>query len=458
MSIDSTRLVELMNYNSLSEYELRLWETIDEFKYVSVNNKAEKKLRTLKVALRELKIILENITKLIELNNMFVKIWPFEPYQQKLEQNKEAKKAIKEIKEVHHNLRVELTNLQKQFFKQMELCLKLSKAIKNKIPYSGEVNSEYQEYKEKAGEFETICAHSILHQSKVPFDQEKLSVADRNEAKREHDEKAKKIDEIYSFRKEQEDDLEKELYALSITLNSPSTYFERQNLILQRKISEEVSAIEKVLSPSVIAISAEALDKLRASDKLTLDLETIQSLLKNPIFIEKKYSKYNEKIDKIKDLLKQALNVERERKEDIKHGRDKIEKQKDYATSAVRTYNRILTNNQNLQQEQIRIRNGQHGLQVENERLKEDAKKTSEEVSKSEQYGSDRREINKLYERIRHDKQTIKENEAYMDGKMSESAVESLPIEYTDMKKQLQKISSLYQINPQGLSTGGMSK
>ena len=68
--------------------------------------------------------------------------------------------------------------------------------------------------------------------------------------------------------------------------------------------------------------------------------------------------------------------------------------------------------------------------------------------------------VDQLYERARNDRQAIRDNEAYMAEKMSARAVAPLPQEYTDMKKRLQAMSSLYQmqmLQDQKLS-GGMSK
>ncbi len=468
MAIESFRLRQLlMDYDSLLDYKLILGETISKFDYVYLNNKANKQLKTFKVALRELEVILENIIKLIELNNMFVKIMPFEPFQKELEQNKDAAKAIKNINEVRRDVSSELKKLQEQFFKQMEYCLKLNDKVKDKIPYSKDEDSEWQEYKRKAEEFETIARHSLMNKSKVPFQQERMSITDSNEKRQEHDEKSAKIDEIYSFEKEHENTLEQALNALAITLNTPATYSEKQNLDLQKEIRKEVAEIKKALPPKVIAISSEALDKLRASDQLTLDLETIQSLLQNPILTGKKYWKYNDRIDEIKVLLDQALKVERERKQNIQEERDTIDQKKKYATSAIKTYDKILTNNQRLQQEQIQIENNTHVLYAENERLKEDEKKAYAEAQKIQMKPEDRKEwndglkVDKLYERAKNDRQKVKDNEAYMADKMSKRAVTTLPPEYTDMKKKLQSVSSLYQmhmIQSEELSTGGMSK
>ena len=242
-------------------------------------------------------------------------------------------------------------------------------------------------------------------------------------------------------------------------------YSEKKNVELQREIKKEVAAIEKALPPKVIAISAEALDKLRASDQLQLDLETIKSLITNPSLTDKKYSKYNEKINEITTLLDGALKIESDKSKELQEKRDNISSKMEYAEKAVRTYDEILTNNQGLQQDKIHIRNGEYSLQEENERLESDAKKAVADAhaieSKAERYQEwdDGLKKDELYERARNDRENIKENEATMDEKLAQSAVTTLPPEYVDMKKKLQSMSSLYQMQMvQGQEFGGMSR
>ena len=79
----------------------------------------------------------------------------------------------------------------------------------------------------------------------------------------------------------------------------------------------------------------------------------------------------------------------------------------------------------------------------------------------SRQTYEDAMQIEKSLERARNDRQAVKDNEAYMADKMFERAVATLPPEYTNMKKRLQSVSSLYQMQmtqSQELSTGGMSR
>ena len=74
---------------------------------------------------------------------------------------------------------------------------------------------------------------------------------------------------------------------------------------------------------------------------------------------------------------------------------------------------------------------------------------------------NDELKVDQLYERARNDRQAIRDNEAYMADKMAERLVGTLPAEYTDMKKKLQSMSSLYQMQmsqSQSLSTGGTSR
>ena len=52
--------------------------------------------------------------------------------------------------------------------------------------------------------------------------------------------------------------------------------------------------------------------------------------------------------------------------------------------------------------------------------------------------------VDELYEQARNNRETIRQNEEYMKGKSEEVVVTQLPPEYTDMKKRLQGVSSLY--------------
>ena len=66
--------------------------------------------------------------------------------------------------------------------------------------------------------------------------------------------------------------------------------------------------------------------------------------------------------------------------------------------------------------------------------------------------------VEKLYERVEEESETIRENKEYLAKKTRESKVTQLPPQYTDMKKKLKNMSSLYQMEQsQDLLTGGMS-
>ncbi len=463
--MDPIKFESLMNYDSLLGYEATLRGTVENFDHVYLSGKASKQLGTLKLGLRELLGILDNITKLIEVNNMFVKTMPFEPLQKELEENKSAKKAIEEINDLRKNINGDIEKLQERFFKQTEYCLKLNDNVLAHIPSGKEYDNERQNYESVAREFETIGRHSLMNKGSVPFEQEIMSVTAENEAKPEYEAKKAQIDEAYDLKKEEDISFEQALNALAITLKNPAIYSEKKNVELQREIKKEVAAIEKALPPKVIAISAEALDKLRASDQLQLDLETIKSLITNPSLTDKKYSKYNEKINEITTLLDGALKIESDKSKELQEKRDNISSKMEYAEKAVRTYDEILTNNQGLQQDKIHIRNGEYSLQEENERLESDAKKAVADAhaieSKAERYQEwdDGLKKDELYERARNDRENIKENEATMDEKLAQSAVTTLPPEYVDMKKKLQSMSSLYQMQMvQGQEFGGMSR
>ncbi len=424
--IISSRLVELMNYKDFLEYEIRLRETIRPFDFVYLNGRANKTLGTLKAALVEMENILVNIEQITKLSNMLNDVKKIKPLQQELEQNRKAKEAVKNIDTISNDVRKDLNGLQEQFFTQLQYCYDL----KNKVAQQIVDYEERKNYDKKTEEFASLARNSLVNKGRVPFQQETL-LQDANEKVKEHDEKATTIDKDYAFLSSHENTLDRALNALEDILKTPATFSERQNVGLQTKIKKEVANIKKALPPKVILVSKESLSKLRESDQLTNDLRFIQALLQNPpTLVNRSYWEYNARIDKIRNLLDQALQFEEKRKSNIEQERNTIAKKEKFATDAVNKYANILNDNQITQQSQIHIENGQFDLQAENERLK---------LARDEAYR------NGDYEKARSIQETISANEKTIAGIMSKSAVTTLPLEYTDMKQKLKNMSFLYQ-------------
>ena len=136
------------------------------------------------------------------------------------------------------------------------------------------------------------------------------------------------------------------------------------------------------------------------------------------------------------------------------------DRQVDYATSAVKSYSDILTNNKNLEQEKIQIKANTHNLNKENSRLKQDIKDESKDkvdFESKQDYVSTQSSQN----RIEENRQYISENEAYMASRLREKEVTTLPKEYTDMKKKLQSLSNLYKVENEvvhDMATGGIKR
>ena len=300
---------------------------------------------------------------------------------------------------------------------------------------------------------------------RIPFNErDDLVQLRQDQARQEHEEQERQIDSITDFELQDANKLENALSTLSKILAMTQTDD------LSKEVKKEIAQIKKVLPPKTIAITTDGLERLRHSSHLLLDLEQISEIMKTShrfMGSDGKLQKINNQLETLLPLLEQAIKEEKNRNMSIKQEHDDIRSKVDYAAEAIKTYGDILDKNVKLEQEQIQIRNNTHELYAENARLKEDEKKANAEAQEIQKRPVDRQEWNddfkveQLYERAKNDRQAVRENEAYMTDKMSEKAVSALPLEYTDMKKRLQSVSSLYQMQKSQsheLSTGGMSK
>lgn len=336
-------------------------------------------------------------------------------------------------------------------------CREVSRAIKDK--------EDKERFNKASRDFELMVYESRTESFRIPLNEkDDLAQLRQNQARQEHEEKEKQIDSIADFELQGTDKLESALSLLTTILAMTPTDD------LSKEVRKEVAQIKKSLPPKVIAITKDSLEQLRHSSHLLLDLEQISEIMKTTHCFrgkDGKLQKINKQLESLQPLLEQAIKEERERNMDIKQKRDDVQGKVDYATDAVKTYGDILDGNARLEQEQIQIRNNTHGLYAENSRLKEDEKKANEEAREIQMKPVDKQEwndglkVDQLYERARNDRQAVRDNEAYMADKMAERLVGALPAEYTDMKKRLQNVSSLYQMQmtqSQSLSTGGMSR
>ena len=450
MYLDNTQ-----EYTNLTDYSLQLRKTIKDFE-IMIYLLPRKQAGSFKVSLQTLENILENIKTSQELLGKMEGMSSLDSVAK--QENKNARKVSEQISDVRRDLRTNIDRLREQYFKQLEICYKqyqeFGKMITDKVDREkflhGERTQNFRRMMWKKPEVELFSESDWL-------------VGSRKAQKEDgHKDQEKHTNDVYSFREEYSDKLQEALNLLSTTLSTtPDT--------LATKVRREVAQIKKALPPKTITITKESLDKLRHSDQLLLDLEQINEVLQTTYsFLGKdgKLQKVNKKLDKLKHLLGKALDEERERKETIKREYDDVQRKVDYATEAVKTYDKILYGNDSLEQEQIRIGNKTHHLHAENESLKKENVASYEEIARLRSKDDKLKEwdhglkIDKLYENIREADQLISNNEQYMADKMAKQKVIQLPPEYTNMKNKLKNMSSLYKIGmtqSQNLS-GGMSR
>ena len=422
-------------------------------------SKPPKQMGSFSLTLRNIAATIENIKEVQKMRDEMRKLTTLDSETNK--ENKSARKVSEQISSIKTELNQSYVRLKDEFFKQMDLagnqCKEVSRAIKDK--------DETARYNEASKDFKLMVYESRTEKFRIPFNErDDLVQLRQDQARQEHEEQERQIDSITDFELQDANKLENALSTLSKILAMTQTDD------LSKEVKKEIAQIKKVLPPKTIAITTDGLERLRHSSHLLLDLEQISEIMKTShrfMGSDGKLQKINNQLETLLPLLEQAIKEEKNRNMSIKQEHDDIRSKVDYAAEAIKTYGDILDKNVKLEQEQIQIRNNTHELYAENARLKEDEKKANAEAQEIQKRPVDRQEWNddfkveQLYERAKNDRQAVRENEAYMTDKMSEKAVSALPLEYTDMKKRLQSVSSLYQMQKSQsheLSTGGMSK
>lgn len=445
-------------YTSFVDYSIKLSKSMKKFDTVFWS-KPPKQMGSFSLTLRNIAATIENIKEVQKMRDEMRKLTTLDSETNK--ENKSARKVSEQISSIKTELNQSYVRLKDEFFKQMDLagnqCKEVSRAIKDK--------DETARYNEASKDFKLMVYESRTEKFRIPFNErDDLVQLRQDQARQEHEEQERQIDSITDFELQDANKLENALSTLSKILAMTQTDD------LSKEVKKEIAQIKKVLPPKTIAITTDGLERLRHSSHLLLDLEQISEIMKTShrfMGSDGKLQKINNQLETLLPLLEQAIKEEKNRNMSIKQEHDDIRSKVDYAAEAIKTYGDILDKNVKLEQEQIQIRNNTHELYAENARLKEDEKKANAEAQEIQKRPVDRQEWNddfkveQLYERAKNDRQAVRENEAYMTDKMSEKAVSALPLEYTDMKKRLQSVSSLYQMQKSQsheLSTGGMSK
>lgn len=444
-----------VKYRNFIDYSLKLKDSMKNFEAVFWN-KPPKQMGSFNVTMRNISFILDNLGEIKDTLDDMNKFVALDLEAKK--NNRSARKASDIISSIRSELRHSYERLKEELFKQLEIgsrqCREVQRAIKDK--------DDRDRFSKSSREFLLMAFEAKTEKHRIPFSQEDvLEAHERERLQREHFEEERKINRTTEYEQQQSNQLDTALAALlDILARTPET-------ALTQDIKREVKQIKKALPPKTVAIAKESLDRLRHSSHLILDLEHISSILNAHVryfFNDPKLRKVNQQFEALKPLIEQAIQEERQRNMDIRKEHDDVQNKVDYATRAVKSYGDVIDGNARLEQEQNEIRNRTHRLYAENDRLKEKVQQAYEEMERIEgrpvdlQEWNDEEKIEGLHERALQDQRTIKENEQYMETKMEEQAVTSLPERYTDMKRTLQSMSNLHRVQlTEEQQLGGMS-
>lgn len=435
--MDSTQ-----KYSNLADYSIELSKSMQKFDRVYMSSKPPRQMGSFNVTLQSINNLMHNIKETLKMQGNMKKLAVIDPVAKK--DNKNARKAADQINSIKSEVNQNLSRLKEEYFKQLELagkqCREVESAIKDK--------EDRTRFHDASRSFLLMVYEAKTNKNIIPFtESDPLSKFKQAESISEHKDKEEQLNGISDFNIEDADKLEKALESLTTILN------ENPADKLAKDIKREVVQIKNALPPKTVAISKEGLEQIKKSSQLLLDLEQVSSVISSAqgfLGSDSKMQKINKQLDTLKPLLVKAIDEEQERYRDAKKQQANIQGKIDYATKAVETYGNILDGNARLGQEQIRIGNKTHPLYAENDRLKEQERKAIEDAKEIEAKPVDRRVlgddkiVDELYEQARNNRETIRQNEEYMKGKSEEVVVTQLPPEYTDMKKRLQGVSSLY--------------
>lgn len=435
------------NFNSISEYYNRLSESlkkIDGF-YPTMSLK---KMNSFKVTMRNILLILDNMKEIQKMKQEMNKF----PYLSILgkKENKSAMEASKLITSIKGDLNDSYERLKNEFFKQMDIANKQRSELGNSIT---DKDAKKQFY-DSCAQFRTLWYVAKTKSDNLPFDKkDELAEYELERVRQQHSNEEREIDRNANFILDDSNKLEEALAILQSILSH--TIPDK----LTNAVATEVAQIKRVLPPKTILITQKALERLRNSSHLLLDLEQINEILHTTHRFtgrDGKMQKINKKLDTLQKKLQQAIEEEYERRTEIKREHSEIKSKVDYAATAVKKYAELIDENSRLEPEQISVKNRTHPLYETNEQLEQAAKEAVEKAKASD----DDRIATELYKKASERRQMVTNNEAYLESIEKKEVVVVLPEKYTDMKKKLQGTSYLYQMSQEtyNLSSEGKSK
>lgn len=445
-----------LKYTSLTNYSLKLKAAIRVFDTI-LYAKAPKQLGSFKVSLKSLEDMLDNIISAQEMLTKVKQLPRLDEVASK--DNKSARKSQDQIDSIQSELVANLSRLKDQYMKQLELCYKQYSDVANRI-----VDTE--DRKRFRGD-QTLQFRLMANEKEyeIPFSfKTQLEEFQNQRVKNSHHQEEQKISKSSVNESRDAEKLEEALNTLTaILISTPKGD-------LANDVRREVAQIKKVLSPKVLSISQEGLEQLQHSSQLLLDLQTVHDILKTThsfLGSDGKLQKINKKLESVKQLVVDALEEEKSKNSTLQKEQDNIHSKIDYATEAVKTYGQILNDNDRLDRTQMQIRDHTHGYYSENERLEKAADQFMEEAQTilrkplDKQSAEDGLRVDQLFDKTKEYNDTIKGNNTYMNDQMYKQRVAQLPLKYTDMKKRLSSMSSLYQLQfseAQELASEGLAR
>ncbi len=428
-------MVNEKKYYSLLDYSSKLDKAIgyiESFCQTHNRDTMPKRMKSFMVSLRSLQDMLDSIQKVQEMLEKVEEIPKLDKVAS--QDNKNARNAQKQINSIKSELSDNLRTLKEQYMEQLKLCYKQLKKIRTLI-----VNTE--KYPDARKEFNSASDKFLM----MAFSDNKYDIFSHPKTTsttityNQGGQKTPKLGEEL-------DEALKNLDTILIGLSKDG---------LTEDVKDEVADIKKVLSPKVLSISQERLERLQHSEQLIGDLDKVQGILKNFYgFSHKdgKLQKINKKLESVKQLVVAAIKEEKRKKNPLVNENDVIQGRIKYATEAVKAYGEILKDNDRLDRTQTAIVDHTHSYYAENERSANRAKQLREEAyairekPKDELSWEDELKADKLSAEAKELENEIKKNNEEMDRVMHKQR-RQIPPKYTDMKDKLKKISSLYTFN-----------
>lgn len=436
-------------YRSLSDYATKLRSSINKFDTMVVTDKMPKQMGSLKITLKTIECLLDNI---IEIKDMIEKIRKVPELDSiALKDNGSAKKAFSELGSLKSDLNYEFEKQKEEFLKQMEIAQKQCRDVSHHIKGDG-----YKTFTSTSRDFEIMAMNAKT--DIVPIFRVDSATLIQDSSQRKHIEEEKQIDSLSISEKNEFDKLHEAFQMLSATMITT------KNSEIKEEIKKEIDGINKVLSPKVISVSKDGLEKLRHSKHLVLDLENIQEVMGNTHRLagsDGKLQKINKRLEKLVTLIAKALEEERKNEKSYEQEKDRNVGRAEFATQAVNEYKNILNHNERLEIEQTQLRDNTHLIYDENERLQKGADQKRDKIKEMKElpktYGryEDVLEMEKLERKAQEEEILIEKNKEAIVDKMYEQNISVLPPEYTNMKKKLQSMSSLYNIEMAQQLSGG---